>query len=466
MLFNSFEFLLFLPIVITLYFLFPYKIRNYFLLLASCVFYCYFIPAYLLILILIILIDYYTALKIEVAISNKMTWLICSLVANITLLGVFKYYNFFIGNFNTISGTSFSLLKIILPVGLSFHTFQAMAYTIEVYKGTVTAEKKLHTYALYVLFFPQLVAGPIERPQNLLPQLNVKQQFNPQNLLDGLRLILWGFFKKLVIADRLSLIVDLVYKEPQNYKWYIVMPTIFFFSIQIYCDFSGYTDIARGAAKIMGFDLMINFNRPLLANSIRQFWQRWHVSLSTWFRDYIYIPLGGNKDGRFKQYLNILIVFILSGFWHGAGWNFIFWGMIHAIFLILTTKIINKKKTNEPPFILNIFRILLVNFLVAYAFVFFRNNSLANAFTIICTSLNFIKSSSALITQFPSIGNYTLSFMIFFIAFLFYFESKSTATLITMNKYKILDTIWFAIIFICVIFFGIFTNETFIYFQF
>jgi alginate O-acetyltransferase complex protein AlgI len=467
MLFNSFDFLCFLPIVTILFFLLPHQFRIFFLLLASCIFYCYFIPIYLLLLIFIIIIDYTAALNIEKNTLYKKYWLWGSIVANVGILIIFKYYNFFVSNINEQFGISISLLKIILPIGLSFHTFQAMAYTIEVYRGTIKAEKKIANYALYVLFFPQLVAGPIERPQNILPQLNIKQKFTPQNLLNGLRLIAWGFFKKLVIADRLSLIVDLVYKEPQNYTWYIVMATIFFFSIQIYCDFSGYTDIARGSAKIIGYDLMINFNRPLLSKSIRQFWQRWHISLSTWFRDYVYIPLGGNRDGDYKKYGYVFFVFILSGIWHGAGWNFVIWGAIHAFFLTLSLVIVKNFKRIHSTFSINFLQILIVNYIVAYAFVFFRNNSLSKAMDIIASSLNFKNNEKAiLLSQFPGIGNFTFSFLVLFICFMFYFEEKALPNLSNMNKHAFWDTIWFVCIFICIIFFGIFTKESFIYFQF
>ncbi len=476
MLFNSFEFLFFLPIVSILFFLLPHQFRIIFLLVVSCIFYCYFIPIYLLLLLFIIVVDYFAGIKIEDNLTYKKYWLIFSITANLGILAIFKYYNFFITNFNELFGTSHYLLKIILPIGLSFHTFQAMAYTIEVYRGKVKAERSISTYALYVLFYPQLVAGPIERPQNLLPQFHKKQIFSSLNLLTGLRLILWGYFKKLVIADNLSQIVDEVYKAPLHFQWYIVLLSIFAFSIQIYCDFSGYTDIARGSAKIVGIDLMINFNRPLLANSIRNFWQRWHISLSTWFRDYVYIPLGGNKKGKAKQMLLIFIVFTLSGFWHGAGWNFIIWGGIHAFFLILSTSIVSKKITNKflenSNLIVNGIKIIFVNIIVAYAFVFFRNDSIINGFNIIKQSINLNSNSKldqfpvAMNTVIPQFGNYTLLALFFYIIFLFLFEYKNDASITKMNKYPIIDTVWFAFVFISIFFYGVFTKESFIYFQF
>jgi alginate O-acetyltransferase complex protein AlgI len=472
MLFNSFDFLLYFPIVTFFFFIIPHSFRKYFLLAASAIFYCYFIPVYLLLLLFIILVDYFSALQIEKSINNKKKWLYCSLIANIGVLAVFKYFNFFISNFNDLFHTDLYLLKIILPIGLSFHTFQAMAYTIDVYKGKLKPEKDIFTYSLYVLFYPQLVAGPIERPLNLLPQLKKKQIFTPQNLLEGLRLMLWGFFKKLVIADNLSVIVDAVYKTPLNFHWYIVMLAIFLFSIQIYCDFSGYTDIARGCARVLGIDLMINFNKPLFSRSIREFWQRWHISLSTWFRDYVYIELGGNKKGLPVQIILIILVFILSGFWHGAGWNFIIWGALHAIFLIAQLAIFRKKESTNEKNIGNalgsFFKIIGVNFLVAYAFVFFRNESINNAKHIISQSINFASTNfkGIQLLNLPVFGNTTFISIMGLTVFMFYYESKLKPNLKEMNEYSFLDACWFCFIFICIMFWGVFTNESFIYFQF
>jgi len=464
MLFNSFEFLIFFPVVVLLFFLLPHRFRTYLLLAASCIFYCYFIPLYLLILVFIILVDYFAGINIERSRFRKKTWLVLSISMNIGLLAVFKYYNFFISNANHLFGTSATLLNFILPVGLSFHTFQAMAYTIEVYRGNVPAEKNIFRYGLYVLFFPQLVAGPIERPQHLLPQFYKKQYFNSDNLLEGLRLMVWGFFKKLVIADNLSGMVDMVFKAPETYKWYIVITTIFFFSIQIYCDFSGYTDIARGAAKIMGIDLMINFNRPLLAKSISDFWKRWHISLSSWFRDYVYIPLGGSRKTKSRLWLNLLIVFSLSGFWHGAAWHFVTWGLLHCLFLIIAS-LLFKKNIFRNELLRKITGIITVNILVAYSFVFFRASSVSNAVSIIKASFN-IRSRNAVMSSFPLLGNYLLSFILFFILFMFVFESKQDPSLKKMSLYPARDVIFFTLISLIIIFWGVFSRESFIYFQF
>ena len=335
MIFNSFEFLVFFPVVTLIYFLLPHQYRWLHLLIASCVFYMFFIPIYILILGFTIVVDYFAGIAIEQAEGRKRKmYLILSLIANIGVLAVFKYYNFFIGNINTAVGASLPLLQIILPIGLSFHTFQAMSYTIEVYRGKQKAERHFGIYALYVMFYPQLVAGPIERPQNILHQFYEKHYFDIHRVMEGLKIMLWGLFKKVVIADRLALYVDQVYNNPQNYQGFELIVATVFFAIQIYCDFSGYSDMAIGAAKVMGFKLMTNFRKPYFSTSVSEFWSRWHISLSTWFRDYVYIPLGGNRVVKSRLFFNLFITFLISGIWHGANWTFVVWGALNGIYLI------------------------------------------------------------------------------------------------------------------------------------
>lgn len=325
MLFNSIDFCFFFPIVTALYFALPHKFRWFLLLLASCVFYMAFIPKYLAILGFTILVDYAAGIWIENAAGRqKKYFLILSIVANLGVLAIFKYYNFFIFNINEAFTAQIPLLNIVLPIGLSFHTFQAMSYTIEVYRGKQKAEKHLGIYALYVMYYPQLVAGPIERPQNILPQFYKEQKFDYERVTSGLRLMAWGLFKKIAIADRLAMFVDTAYSNVNAFENISLVVAAIFFSFQIYCDFSGYSDIAIGASRVMGIDLMQNFRQPYFATSLSDFWRRWHISLSTWFRDYLYIPLGGNGGH------NLLIVFLLSGFWHGANWTFIIWGILHG----------------------------------------------------------------------------------------------------------------------------------------
>ncbi|MBC7997046.1 MAG: MBOAT family protein [Leptolyngbya sp.] len=341
MLFNSIEFLIFFPLVTTLYFLVTPRWRWLLLLIASCVFYMAWIPVYVLILFLIIGIDYVAAQKIEVSQGTaRKTWLGLSIFANVSILALFKYYNFLCENLNGVFHTlNFSYqipaLNLILPIGLSFHTFQALAYTIEVYKGKQVAEKHLGIYALYVMFYPQLVAGPIERPQHLIHQFKEEHKFDDKRMASGLRLMLWGLFKKVVIADRLAILVNQVYGSPQEYSGLPLLIATYCFAYQIYCDFSGYTDIAIGAARVLGIDLVTNFRSPYSATSVQEFWHRWHISLSTWFRDYLYVPLGGSRIGQLGKIRNILIVFFVSGLWHGASWTFAQWGLLHGLYMII-----------------------------------------------------------------------------------------------------------------------------------
>ncbi|MCX6200116.1 MAG: MBOAT family protein [Bacteroidetes bacterium] len=396
MLFNSYEFFFFFPIVTIIYFLLPQKYRWFHLLAASCVFYCAFIPIYILILFFTILIDYCAGIFIEKSSGQKRKCLlILSLVANIGVLAVFKYYNFLSGNFNAICHLfhlqyNIELLKIILPIGLSFHTFQAMSYTIEVYRGNQKAERHLGIYALYVMFYPQLVAGPIERPQNLLWQFRQKFDFEYGRVTSGLKLMAWGLFKKVVIADRLAVVANQVFGDPYQYDGFPLVIGVVFFSLQIYCDFSGYSDIAIGAARVMGFSLMKNFDRPYSAKTISEFWKRWHISLSTWFRDYLYISIGGNRVSTARRYFNLFFVFTVSGLLHGASWNFVIWGALHGFYLIvgIVTKPIRASfnritKLSKFPSLLHGIDVTIVCLLVAFAWIFFRAANFADATYII-----------------------------------------------------------------------------------
>jgi alginate O-acetyltransferase complex protein AlgI len=354
------------------------------LLTASCIFYMYFIPKYIFILFLTILIDYAAGIAMEKYPDRKKTFLIASLIGNIGILFFFKYFNFFIGNINHVAqllhwNYSLESLKIILPIGLSFHTFQAMSYTIEVYRGNQKAERHPGIYALYVMYYPQLVAGPIERPQNLLHQFHTNHKFNFERFQSGLRLILWGFFKKLVIADRLSHFVNLAYDNPVPLPTISIFVACVFFSIQIYCDFSGYSDIARGASRIMGIELMENFRMPYFSKNINEFWSRWHISLSTWFKDYLYIPLGGNWVSKKKWLRNLMIVFLISGLWHGASWTFISWGALHGVLTILTVLMVPyffKLNSNK---IWKLISVLFTFYSVTAIWIFFRAENFSKA---------------------------------------------------------------------------------------
>lgn len=389
MLFNSIEFLLFFLIVTPVYYLLPHQFRWFHILAASCIFYMAFVPVYILILFGTIVIDYFAGILIENSSQNKKAFLVISLIANIGVLVVFKYYNFFIDNINGLTGASLPFLRILLPIGLSFHTFQAMAYTIEVYRGNQKAERHFGIYALYVMFYPQLVAGPIERPQNILHQFHEKKRFSYANVVDGLKIMAWGMFKKVVVADRLAIYVDKVFDHYQNYEGITLWIAFVFFALQIYFDFSAYSDIAIGSAKTMGFDLMVNFRTPYFSTSIAEFWSRWHISLSTWFRDYLYIPLGGNRVSKVRTLFNQFVVFLVSGLWHGANWTFIFWGFLHGLFVTTGSVFRQGASRFKAPVVL---RRLLLLFIVTLAWVFFRADHIGQAFSMIGTSFNHLFS--------------------------------------------------------------------------
>ncbi|MES2692302.1 MAG: MBOAT family O-acyltransferase [Verrucomicrobiota bacterium] len=340
MLFNSLEFALFFPLVCVLYFSLPHRARIPLLLVASCVFYMAFVPAYILILGATIVIDFTAGIYLEKSSGRARTaLLVTSIAATCAILFFFKYFNFFADSLvglATFAGWTPSpvTLDIILPIGLSFHTFQSLSYVIEVHQGRQRAERDFATFATYVMFFPQLVAGPIERPQNLLDQFHEQHRFDYLRMTSGLKRMAWGFFKKLVIADRLALYVNDVYAAPQNFTGLQLTIATVFFAYQIYCDFSGYSDIAVGSARVLGFRLMENFDRPYASTSIGEFWRRWHISLSTWFRDYLYVPLGGNRGGAIKHARNLLITFGVSGLWHGASWTYVIWGLLNGVYLV------------------------------------------------------------------------------------------------------------------------------------
>ncbi|WP_243837307.1 MBOAT family O-acyltransferase [Mucilaginibacter gilvus] len=355
-----------------------------------------FIPVYILILFFTIIIDYISGILIERQTGKKRRWLlIVSLVANIGILAIFKYYNFFIDSLNNLllynhQATAFQKLAIVLPIGLSFHTFQAMSYTIEVYRGNQKAERHFGIYALYVMFYPQLVAGPIERPQNLLHQFYEKHDIDYKRITDGLKLMAWGLFKKVVIADRLAILVDNVYDNPLNHHGLSFIIATVFFSFQIFCDFSGYSDMAIGMARVIGFKLMKNFNSPYHAKSVQEFWGRWHISLSTWFKDYLYIPLGGRRVTVPRWYLNLFIVFLISGLWHGANWTFIAWGALHGFYIIsghmvapIITRFNSLVGIKWPRWLSGFIKTLTTFTLVSFAWIFFRARSIAEALHVI-----------------------------------------------------------------------------------
>lgn len=476
MLFNSIDFVIFFIVVTTVYFLIAHKYRWLLLLVSSCYFYMSFVPIYILILGFTIIIDYFAGIFLETSAGKKRKlFLIGSLIANIGVLAVFKYYNFLNDNISVLlHGAGYKnpipYLSILLPIGLSFHTFQAMSYTIEVYRGNQRAERHFGIYALYVMFYPQLVAGPIERPQNLLHQFYDKHDFDYDRVVDGLKQMLWGLFKKIVIADRLAIYVNVVYGRYETHSGLTLLMATIFFSFQMYCDFSGYSDIAIGAARVMGFKLMTNFNRPIFAKSTGEFWKRWHISLSTWFKDYLYFPLGGNRVPIPRLYINLFIVFVISGLWHGANWTFIVWGAINGFYLIfglVTKKYRDKFNTmiglDKYPALHTFIQVITVFILVCLVRVFFRAKSIQEAVFILKKIFSFsgpvwFDGTSMVVMSFTAI-------IILLIVELKMEYYKGNFSLFN-NENRIIRKLSYAVLIIMILLFGVFDGGQFIYFQF
>jgi len=480
MLFNSIIFLIFFPIVTLIYFLLPHKFRWAWLLLVSIFFYMTFIPVYILILALLIVIDYSAGIFIEKSSGNKRTlFLLLSILSTCMVLVIFKYFNFLNMNIEALANFldwnySPKILGILLPIGLSFHTFQSLSYVIEVYRKKQKAERNFGIYSLYVMFYPQLVAGPIERPYNMLHQFYEKHKFESKRVSEGLLLMLWGFFKKVVIADRLAILVDVVYNNPSNYSGFPLILATVFFAFQIYCDFSGYSDIAIGAARVMGFSLMTNFRRPYYSKSIGEFWRRWHISLSTWFRDYVYIPIGGSRVSVPRWYFNLFIVFLVSGLWHGASWTFVLWGALHGIYMIFSvmTSQIRKKfvkltKLNLFPKIHSFFQILITFILVCLGWVFFRAENLDDVYYILT---HFFSDFSFNILNIPlGLDIYDLIIAFFSILIMEFVqiiqEHKGIGKFLSARPSWFRWSLYLALI-LWILLFGVFINKEFIYFQF
>lgn len=404
MVFNSVHFIIFFPIVTLMYFLIKPKFRWIWLLLSSYYFYMSWNAKYAILIAISTIVTYLSGLFINS--SNKIKnqakrkrakkfFLVLSLLINLGILFFFKYYEFFFYNI----GRAFSILNvkvnypmfdIILPIGISFYTFQALSYTIDVYRGDVEIEKNFGKYALFVSFFPQLLAGPIQKSKDLLDQFNDQHSFDYERVKNGLLLMLWGFFQKMVVADRVAILVNTVYNSPNDYSGFHIAIATILFALQIYCDFASYSNIAIGAAKVMGFELTNNFAQPYLSKSIKEFWRRWHISLSSWFRDYLYIPLGGNRRGKVITYVNVMVVFLVSGLWHGASMNFVIWGGLHGIYQIIgdvlrpvKNKIIGTFRIRDNVFSFKLMQVIINFILVDFAWIFFKASSFKNAKIII-----------------------------------------------------------------------------------
>jgi alginate O-acetyltransferase complex protein AlgI len=410
LLFNSVDFLIFFPFVTFLYFIIPHKFRWIWLLISSYFFYMCWNPKYAILMGTSTLITYLSGLLIENAneisdekksIQLKKLWVFISFTSNLGILFVFKYFNFLTENFMiALSWLNISIVApafdFLLPVGISFYTFQALSYTMDVYRKDIKAEKNLGKYALFVSFFPQLVAGPIEKSKDLLHQFNEKHSFDYDRAKSGLSLMLWGFFQKIFIADRLAVLVNTVYNDPKGYKGFEIVIATVFFAFQIYCDFSSYSDIARGSAEVMGFRLTKNFEQPYFSKSIKEFWRRWHITLGSWFRDYLYIPLGGSRCSRARTYFNVMVVFLTSGLWHGAAMNFVIWGGLHGIYQVLgdvfkpaKEKVIKTYNIKTDVLSYKLFQILATFVLVNFAWIFFRASTFLDAKTLISNMMYF-----------------------------------------------------------------------------
>jgi len=483
MLFNSFEYLLFLPVVVALYFAIPVKWKWLLLLVASYFFYMCWKAEYAILILFTTAVDYLVALKMgsEPSRKKKKRWLVLSILVNLGMLAGFKYLNFFSESVNTLlqvtnSGFSFPIYHILLPVGISFYIFQSLSYTIDVYRGIQQPEKHFGKFALYVSFFPQLVAGPIERSTSLLPQVNNPKPFSEQNLISGLKLILWGFFKKLVIADRLGMFVGLVYENPTQYNGLPVILATVLFAFQLYCDFSGYTDIARGSARIMGYELMINFNRPLIATSLRDFWNRWHISLTTWFRDYLLYSLPYIKNKKIVQskiYRNLIITFLLMGLWHGAAWTFVIFGAFHGLMLVLeniaekpVARFHELTGISNHPAIIKTLGIGYMFGIVVVSLFFFRAGSLNNSLLMLSNAVDFsntAESANAILKNLEVVFG-----MLMVIALLVAEQIHAKNNLVRTIASRPVFVRWTAYIgfIFFVLLFGVLHQEKFIYFQF
>jgi D-alanyl-lipoteichoic acid acyltransferase DltB (MBOAT superfamily) len=483
MFFNSIAFAIFLPIVFFLYWFVFNKTKstqNALLIVASYYFYSCWDWRFLFLLVFSTFLDYYTGIQIEKGKSERSRkfWFWLSILVNLGFLGVFKYHNFFAASFSDLLNSagfkaSPILLEVILPVGISFYTFHGLSYVIDIYYKRIKAEYNFVDYSLFVSYFPLLVAGPIERATHLLPQVKVKREFDYRLAVDGLRQIMWGLFKKVVVADNCADYANIAFDNAGSNSGSVLVLGAIFFAFQIYGDFSGYSDIASGTSKLFGIDLLRNFNYPYFSRDIAEFWRRWHISLSSWFRDYVYIPLGGNKGSKFIQIRNVLIIFVVSGFWHGANWTFIIWGLLNAVF-ILPSIIFKTNRSNldivakerSYPSFKELFQIIRTFAITCFAWIFFRAKNVESA-------LLYIKGifSSSLFTV-PRFDSKQISIKILILLILFFlikeWNSRSYSHALYTKDSKSIYSRWalYSLISILIIVWGVTSKTEFIYFAF
>jgi alginate O-acetyltransferase complex protein AlgI len=487
MLFNSVAYLLFFPTVLFIYWWlnkYTIRIQNAFLLAVSYFFYSCWDWRFVFLLIFSTVLDYYTGIKMHEAssVKRRKIWLYTSIVINLGFLGVFKYYNFFAENFAALLSSvgmhpDFVTLEIVLPVGISFYTFHGLSYVLDIYYGRIRPCYNFVNYSLFVSFFPLLVAGPIERATHLLPQVEVKRKFDFSRANDGLRQILWGLFKKIVIADNCAVIANDIFNNADSHFGITLVAGALAFAFQIYGDFSGYSDIALGSARLMGFELLRNFSYPYFSRDIAEFWRRWHISLSSWFRDYLYIPLGGSTGSLYRKAVNVLIIFIVSGFWHGASWNFIVWGALNAV-LMLPLVLLGSNRKNLSiaaadavlPSFKEFFQIALTFSFTCLAWIFFRANNLTDAM-VYCKNMiaGLYNFDSYLASLRYLSGNVSWS-VLFFTVVMIVFEWVGRRDKYALEKMLLNKKVWlrwsvYYFLLIAIVYFGG-SEQEFIYFQF
>ena len=470
MLFNSFEFLLFFITVAFTYFLIKDKWRWAFLLGASYFFYGSWNTSYLILILLSTVTTFYSGILIEKIPNQKKIVALSSLTINLGILFFFKYYNFFATTVNSLSQDTLPFFDTLLPVvGISFYTFQALSYTMDVYNGKIQSQKHIGKYALFVSFFPQLVAGPIEKASNLLPQFSESKLFNYERVRSGLLLIVWGIFKKVVIADRIGVFVSEVYNDPSESYGVINIIATVLFSFQLYLDFSSYSEIAIGSARVFGYKLSTNFKRPYLSVSFKEFWKRWHITLNSWFFEYLYLPLGGNKKKGVTTIRNIIIIFLISGLWHGASWNFVIWGGINSIYLLVIDRLLQSKKKKKKKLFGKMFFGTIIMLLWSASLVFFRANTFEDAM-VIYSNMNFSGIENLYAFGLNKLSFYVTIRLLVLVYIIELFQEIGFTENKIFNAPIILRWIIYLILPLSTLYFGAYglesSDSSFIYFQF